>query len=183
MCATRIRAVVKTHALQQAQGMAVHLPACSRIGLGLLIEYFNETVYRALHFDARPFRALSADMILPAHMVMAMDADFKSIVAHLTHDGRTGAADVGAGQQRSIQQGLDTVMFQHRSTRHLAQETGAEYAPDGAPGMIRAQREKESGLGLMALECLHQTWHTFMSAAIGINVDFQSEQGHIESAQ
>jgi hypothetical protein len=75
-------------------------------------------------------------------------------------------ADIRRGQQGTVQQGLDAVMFQHRSARHLANKAGAEHALDRTPGMIRAKREEKSCLRIVALQRFNQARHAFARAAM-----------------
>src|ERR1019366_7308617 len=109
------------------------------MGVWSLAKDFGVAVYRTLQLAPRPLGILVRHIILPADMVITVDADFKSGRVHHAQNVRAFLADIRRGQQRAIQQGLDTVVLHHRGARYLAEKAGAEYALDGAPSVIRAE--------------------------------------------
>src|SRR5271169_6356945 len=150
--------------------MAVSLPACGGMSFGCLAENPGEPVHSELHLSPRPLGSLARNVILPADVVITMDANFESRVAHATHDVRAFAPDVRPRQQRAIQQRLDAVMFQYRGASDLAEEAGTEHALDGAPGVVSAKRKEKCGLRVVPLERFNQARHAFACAAVGVHV-------------
>src|SRR5450830_1224794 len=114
-------------------------------------------------------------MILPFDMVPGMDAYFETCIAGAAHDLGAALADVGAGQQRAVEQGLEAVVLQHRGARHLFHETRTERARDCAPGVVRPEAEQKGGAGVVLFQHLDQPRHAFARAAVGVDVDFESE--------
>ena len=97
-CATAcIRAIAKTHALFKPQRMLVHLPTGRAMHLCGFSEYFRESVCGLAHFCCCPLCIGIGHVVLPAHMIVAMNADFETRIAHAAqHIGAT-STDVGAG--------------------------------------------------------------------------------------
>ena len=78
----RIRTVFKTQVLGLAQSMAVGLPTCRGMSLGCHTENFGKTIHRPLHLAFGPLGIFGRHMVLPADMVVAMDADLETRIAH-----------------------------------------------------------------------------------------------------
>src|SRR3989338_2972477 len=167
MRAARIRAVAEPQALRQAQCVAVRLPTGGGMGMRRFAENLLVTFHRALQLAPCPRFILVRHMILPADMVVAMNAGLEARIAHAAHNVGAFPADVRPGQQRAVQQGLDAVMLHHLSARYLAEKTGTEPALDRAPGGARAERKEERGLRVGALRGFTQTRPAFARAAIG----------------
>src|SRR5450759_2402058 len=179
MRAPRVRAVFKPEALHQTKRMAVHLPTGGGMGVRSLAKNLGVAIHRTLQFSPRPLGILVRHIILPADMVITVDADFKTGRAYHAQNVRAFLADIRRGQQRAIQQSLDAVVLHHGGARYLAEKAGAEYALDGAPGVIRAEREEKSGLRVIALQYFNQTRHAFARSAIGVHIDLEGELFHI----
>src|SRR5437763_17127610 len=124
MRAARIRGIGE--ALLEARGVSVGLPACRAPSFRLGAKHLAKTRTGELHLALGPRRVSARDEVLPFHVVPAMDADLESRIAHAAHDLRAARADVRAGQERSIEQGLDAVMLHHRGAVHLGEEPGTE---------------------------------------------------------
>ena len=143
---------------------------------GAVPKISREAVERLLHHLPGPGRVALLHLVLPDPMVPGVDAAFMAGVAHRAHLRGAGLADVGRRQQHAVHQGLQAVVFQHRSARHLAEEAGPKYLAQRPAGVVGAERKQEGGVGLVALQQAHQVRHAFARAAIGVDVDFQGER-------
>src|SRR5256885_786622 len=124
MRAARIRGIGK--ALLEARGVSIGLPPSRGPSLRIGAKHLAKTRTGELHLALGPRRVSARDEVLPFHVVPAMDADLEARIAHTAHDLRAARADVRAGQERSIEQGLDAVVLHHGSAAHLGEEPGAE---------------------------------------------------------
>ena len=112
-------------------------------------------------------------VVLPLDVVIRMHADFKPTIPDIAHDRTASPRNMRGGQQGSIQQRPEAIVFQHGGAAHLAHETAAEGAFDGAPGLIRTQAEQKRGPHVQPLEQAGQPRDPFQGAAIRIHVDFE----------
>ena len=103
MLATCIRGIKQIVLLFQAECVAVHLPACSAVGAGRFAKHLLEFGARLVEFYLCPVTGLGGHMILPANVVMAMNANLESGTQSLAHDVAAAFADIRTGQQRAIQ--------------------------------------------------------------------------------
>jgi hypothetical protein len=94
-----------------------------------------------------------------------MDADLVARGTRLKHDMRTPPADVGARQQRAVEQGANAVMLNDRGALHLGKKTGAKYAFDGPPGVVGAKAKEERGQDVSLLKKLEQSGRSFQRAS------------------
>jgi hypothetical protein len=138
-------------------------------------EYFDVALVRAPHLGFRPGGVRACDPVLPLDVVPAVDRRFEAGIARRAHDVGAAAADVRARQQGAIHQRLDAVARNDGGTLQLLDEAGAKRAPDGAAGVIGAEREEEAGLRLLATQNLHQAWHSLQGAAPCIDIDFEGK--------
>jgi hypothetical protein len=61
----------------------------------------------APHFELGPGHVGSGHTVLPLDVIPAVDRGFEAGVAPCAHDVGAAAADIRAGQQRAVHQGLD----------------------------------------------------------------------------
>src|SRR3954467_4061612 len=105
MRAARIRGIGE--ALLEARGVSVGLPACRAPGFRIGAKHLAKARTGELHLALGPRRVPARDEVLPLDVVPAMDADLEACIAHPAHDLRAARADVRAGQEGSIEEGLD----------------------------------------------------------------------------
>jgi len=84
----------------------------------------------------------------------------ETFVTGVAQDVAAASADIRPRQQGAIEQGGEAVMRYHRGALTLAKEALAEYAFDGAAGVIGAEAEQESAAGLMLLQQVDQRGNT-----------------------
>src|SRR5262245_8254111 len=96
--AARVRTVTEAEQLREPVRMAVHAPAGGAVHLGIRTKDVAEAVARQLHLTPGPRLAFLADLVLPAHVIVGVDADLEALVAHLAHDLGAAPADVWTGQ-------------------------------------------------------------------------------------
>ena len=116
MCATRIRTVIKAHTLHQSQGVAIHLPTCRRMRMRCLAKYLGKTIHRTLQLSPSPLSILVGNIILPADVIKAMNTDFKTRIANAAQNIGALTAYIGPGQQSTVQQGFNALVFHDRGT-------------------------------------------------------------------
>src|SRR5690606_14716405 len=126
--AARIACVLKAELRLEHRHMLVDLPAGSSMHLGTFAKHAVKGVDGKLHLVTRPCIVSGCDMILPQHVIMAMDADFKASVSSCKHRRASAFADVGRWQQSSVAQGLQPVVCCDGGAKDLAEETGTKDA-------------------------------------------------------
>ena len=118
-------------------------------------------------------------VILPAVVVVAVDAGFEAGVAHGAHHVRMAAADVRRGQQGAVEQRAQAVHRDHAGAADLLEEPRAEDARDGAARLVGAQREKEARRRAHRAAVGHQIGHPEPRTAVGVDVNLEGEaEGH-----
>src|SRR5262249_999317 len=151
--------------LRKAQRMQVHLPPGGRVSTRRLPEDLREAFAAKLYLLGGPFIVRTCDTILPSRVIPAVQSHFEAFVADMAHDVAGAAPDVGTGEQRAVEPRLHAVVFNDRSALHLAHESWAEYAPDGAACAIRSDAEKERRAGVVRFEQLDELRHAFARSA------------------
>ena len=104
-----------------------------------------------------------------------MDAGFVTGVAHRAHDVASTAPDVGAGQERAVQQRSHAVVLDDGRPLHLSHESAAEDALDRAARVIGTDREQERRANTVLAEELDQARNALTRSAERVDVDFQPE--------
>ena len=82
-------------------------------------------------------------VVLPAHMIVGVQADLEARVECAAHHIARAAPDVGSGQHHPVQQGLHAVVLEHRGARDLLRESLAKHPAQGAPCVVGPHREIE----------------------------------------
>src|SRR6516225_9741400 len=85
----------------------------------------------ALHLPAGPRLAGSGHAILPLRVIPGMNADLEPFVAHMAHHITGTRSDVRTRQQRAVEQRAHAIVPHDGGSLDLADEAGAENAPDG----------------------------------------------------
>src|ERR1700722_4839211 len=106
--------------------MRVDLPAGSGMRLRQESEHLLEGLDASLELRASPRRRRLGHVILPSHMIVGVKADLKAGVAHAAHHPACASPYVGTGQQHTVQQGLQTIVLEHRGARDLLSKTLAK---------------------------------------------------------
>src|SRR5690349_21572216 len=154
--------------------MAIHLPSGSAVYLGIRAEDLAKAPARALELARGPVGVFMFDVILPAHVIVRVDAHLEASVLHLAHDLRAAPADVRPGQQRPVEQGTHSVVRDDRRAAYFLEESLAEDAFDRTAGVIRPQTEQKRGAGFVLAQKLYQARHAVARSAIGVDVDLES---------
>src|SRR4051812_9778889 len=141
MSAARIRAIAEAEQLRETVGMSIHLPAGGAVHACFGTEDVPEADTRAFDLMSRPPGISFADVILPEHMIVGMDADLEAQGLHGAHNRCATLADVGPGQHGAIQQRSHPIVGNDGSAPHFAQEAFAKYALDRAAGVIETEAE------------------------------------------
>ncbi len=153
----------------------VHLPAGGTMDFSRMSENLLEALLGQHHLAHCPRSGSLGHAVLPGHVVPGMDSRFEPCAGHAAHLVDPMLSNVGAWQQRAIQQGFQAIMFQHRSTLYLPQESFPENPFDGAPGMVRLQAEQKSRVRLACFQKGDQSGHPFKGAAQGIHINFEGQ--------
>src|SRR5450755_2275720 len=122
------------------------------MGLGRKSEYVLERREATLELASRPFWACVRDEVLPAHVIVAVQADFEPGAMHFTHLSAAMAPDIRPRQQYAIQQRFEPVVLQYRGSRHLLGEPGPENAAHCAAGVIGPHGKIKGRVDSEALE-------------------------------
>src|SRR5262245_66664357 len=99
-----------------------------------------------------------------------MHADLEPGAAHADERRRAPRADVGPGQQRTVEERAQAVVLDHRRARHLPHEAAPEDATDRAAGVIRSEAEEERRVRAVALQEPDDARHALARAAVGVDV-------------
>ncbi len=126
-----------------------------------------------LHLSAGPRVAGGGHAVLPFGVIPGMDADFKAFVAYMAHHIARTRSNVGTRQQRAVEQGAHAVVLHDGGSLHLADEAGAENAPDGAAGMIRPQAEQKGRADAVTAQHFDEVGHAFARATQCVDVDLE----------
>src|SRR3989442_3471301 len=97
--------------LLETRCMRVGLQAGGSRGPGNFPEHRFETLAGEPHLALGPGGIAPGDIILPAHVVPAVDADLETRVPRRAHRVRALAADVRPRQQRAVEEGADGLML------------------------------------------------------------------------
>src|SRR6267142_3569554 len=153
--AARVRGVYVAGMVLETRRMPVGLPAGCSPGSGNFPENRFETLAGEPHLALGPDGIAAGDVVLPAHVVPAVDADLETRVARRAHRVRALAADVRPRQERAVEEGADAVVFQDRRPFDLREEPWAKNAAQRAAGVVRPEAEEERGAGAVAFQYLH----------------------------
>src|SRR6185295_199074 len=117
----------------------------------------------------------AGDTILPADVIIGVQANLEPRIAHCTHQRSRVPADMRARQQRAIQQRFPAVVFQHRGAPDLAEETAPKYASQCPPGVVRSDAEVERCSRSQPLQQGSETWNALEGSAQRVDVDFERQ--------
>src|SRR5690349_24304915 len=123
--------------------MQVHLPAGGAMRARRFLEDVGVAIARERHLAFRPREIGVGDAILPAHVVVAMNAGLVTGFAYRAHHVAGAPSDVGARKQGAVEQRAHAVVLDDRSSLHLVHEATPKYALDRAARVIRAERKQE----------------------------------------
>ena len=139
--AAPIRAIVEAESLRQSQRVRVHLPPGGAVDARRFLEDVGIAIARERHLPLGPREIRIGHAILPAHVVVAMDAGLVAGVAHGAHHIAGPSSDVRSGQQRAIEKRAHAVMLDDRRPLDFPHEAGAENALDRPSRVIGSERE------------------------------------------
>src|SRR5574341_1978077 len=114
--------------------------------------------------------------VLPADMVIAVDAGFVAFGANQAHHVSVSPADMRTRQQDAVQQRAQAVRGNHAGPADLAQEPRPEDAPDRSSGIVRAEREQERGLDVELVKETDKLRHADARSPVGVHVYFDGEE-------
>ncbi len=175
MRAAAVGTIFEAHTLRQAQCVDVHLPAGSAVRQRGRPEDVGVAIAREIHFVLRPIRVRLYDTILPAHVIPGVDTGFEARVRDRPHDVGGTAADVGAGNNRSVHQRSHPVVTYDRRASHLAVEAGAEHALDGSARVVRAECKEKGCIDAMFAQQRHEVGNALARAAQRVDVDLERD--------
>jgi hypothetical protein len=104
-----------------------------------------------------------------------VDADFEAFIARPPHDVARAPADVGAGEQRAVEQRLDPIVANDRGALNLLEEPRAENPPDRPAGVIGAHAEQKRRSSIVPAQNVEQAQHTLARTAERVDVDFEGK--------
>src|SRR5687767_5643826 len=116
-------------------------------------------------------------------MVPAVHTRFETGIPYRTQRMAFTLADVGAGQEAAVEPRAQAVVLQDRCARDLAQKAWAQYAQNGATGMVWPEAEQEARLRFDRFQRPKQVRHTFPRTAPGVHVDLECDAGHLATAR
>src|SRR5207247_4859240 len=126
--AARVRGVREAGMVLETRRMRVGLPAGCSPGPGNFPEHRFETLAGEPHLALGPGGVAAGDVILPAHVVPAVDPDLETRVPRRAHRVRAPAADVRPWPQRAVEEGANPVVFEHRCSSDFCMQAFFEYA-------------------------------------------------------
>src|SRR3989442_15605200 len=141
--------------LLETRCMRVGLQAGGSRGPGNFPESRFETRAGEPHLALGPGGIAAGDVILPAHVVPAVDADLETRVPRRAHRVRALAADVRPRQQRAVEEGANPVVFEHRCPPDFRKKVFFEYPAQCTAGMVRPEAKKEGGASAVAFQYFH----------------------------
>ena len=174
-CEPRVARVQEPVGGLETQRMVVDLPARRGMRAWRKAKDPLERREPPLEFDARPVGRGLRDVILPAYMIVSMQADLEARVAHAAHDVARGAPDIGPRQQHAVHQGLESVVFDNRGPRDLLEESWAQRATQCPPGVIGPDRKIKRRIHPVLLEQRQEARHAFPGAAQRIDIDLEAD--------
>ncbi len=176
--AAAIRRIAQAPIVELPERFRIHLPAGGAVRGRGRAEHRFETLPRPPHLRARPCGVARAHVVLPVDVVPGMDAAFVAGAARRAHRLGRAQADVRARQQHAIHQRAQAVVRDHRGTRHLAQKSRAEHAPQRPAGMVGSEAEQEGRAGVVRAQQRDQLRHALARAAQRVDVNLQGDRGH-----
>ena len=157
----------------------VALPASRAGGVRLGAEDAQELGAGGDEFRAHRREVHRLHIILPAVVVVAVDAHFGALVAHRAHHVGVAAADVRRGQQRAVEQRAEAVHRDDAGAADLPEEARAEDARDRAAGLVGPEGEEKAGRHAKFAAVGGEVGHADPRAAVGVDVNLEREaDGH-----
>ncbi len=77
--------------------MGIELPTCSTVGSRSMAEDFLEGLCRQIQLSTGPLLILVGNIILPAHMIVTVDANLVTRLGHRAHHITRFTADMRSG--------------------------------------------------------------------------------------
>ena len=104
-----------------------------------------------------------------------MDADLVSRRGGRAHDVGAAQTDVGARQQRAVQQRPDAVVLDDGRALDLREEAGSQRPLQRTAGVIGSEAEEEGAAQSMTGQQVEEARHAFERPAQRIDVDLQRQ--------
>ena len=125
------------------------------------------------------FRELGSDflqrhavkVILPADMIVTVNADLKSRCAHRANRHLVAPAHVRSREQRSVEQGPHAVEFDDARAADLGKKTRPENPLDRLAGIVRPEAEKETARRTELSAIFYKIAHAKARATVGVDID------------
>ena len=111
------------------------------MGGGRVAEDFAKAVVTLLHALQGPGGITHSYLIMPFDMVPGVNTAFVAGAGDGAHFCGGLLADIGAGQQHTVRQCFEAVMFNDRGARNLFQKAGTKYPAQCAAGVVFAEAE------------------------------------------
>ena len=139
------------------------------------LEDVGIAIARERHLPLGPREIRIGHAILPAHVVVAMDAGLVAGVAHGAHHIAGPSSDVRSGQQRAIEKRAHAVMLDDRRPLDFPHEARAENALDRPPRVIGSEREQERRQDAVLAKQLDEIGNALACSAQRVYVDLECE--------
>ncbi len=115
--------------------------------------------------------------VLPANVIVAMDAGFVAAFLDRAHDSLIAPAHLRPRQEHAVQQRSEPVGRDHAGSAHFAQKSRTEDAFNGAAGIVRAEGKKERGPDAELVKEGGKIRHAEAGAPVGVDVNFNGKKG------